>query len=310
MRLRFLVPVALLALVGTALAQPPAVPAPEVAATVNGEPISVAELDAAVAVSLPAAPITAAQRRQLRAALLDDLIDDKLVKQFLTKHGPKVDPAEIDAQTTALKAHLVRENRTLADHLKQTGRTEAQLRDDWAAQIGLANYVKQHATDDQLKAYHAANRDHFDKVEVRVSHIVVRVGRNAPPTERAAAKEKLQAIRADLAAGKTTFAAAAKKFSQCPSALQGGDLGFIRRRGLPEDEPLAKAAFALKVGGLSEVIETDHGFHVLTITDRKPGTPSTVEKCIVEVLEAYTDDVRIELVKKLRKEGQVRVALP
>src|SRR5205823_13040044 len=149
-----------------------------------GEPVTVAELDAALAANLPAVPLTAAQRRQLRSALLDDLIDDKLLRQFLDKHGPKVDPAEIDAQMTALKASLVKENRTLADYLKETGRTEAQLRDDWAAQIRLANYVKQHATDDQLKAYHAANRDHFDKVEVRVSHIVVRVGKNTPPTER------------------------------------------------------------------------------------------------------------------------------
>ena len=55
------------------------------------------------------------------------------------------------------------------------------------------------------------------------------------------------------------------------------------------------------------MIETDHGFHLLTVTDRKPGTPTTVEKCVVEVLEAYTEDFRTELVKKLRKEGQVRV---
>jgi len=143
-----------------------------------------------------------------------------------------------------------------------------------------------------------------------VSHIIIRVGKNAPGVERAAAKEKLQALRAEIIAGKTDFAAAAKKFSQCPSALKGGDLGFILRRTLPEDEPLAKAAFALKLGGLSEVIETDRGVHLLTLTDRKPGTPSVLEKCVVEVLEAYTEDVRAELVTKLRKEGQVRVTPP
>jgi peptidyl-prolyl cis-trans isomerase C len=316
MRPRLLVPVIVLAASGIGYAQnqnsgvsTPGSPA-EVAATVNGEAITVAELDAALKANLPSVPLTAADRRQLRAALLNDLIDDKFLKQFLAKHGPKVDPAEIEAQMTALKASLVRENRTLADFLKQTGQTEAQLRDFWATQIQLANYVKQHATDDKLRAYHAANRDHFDKVEVRVSHVVIRVGKSATPVERAAAKEKLQAVRADLAAGKTTFAAAAKKFSQCPSALKGGDLGFVPRRGLPEDEPLAKAAFALKVGGLSEVVETDYGVHLLTVTDRKPGTPSVLEKCVVEVLEAYTEDYRVELVAKLRKEGQVKVMLP
>ena len=200
MRLRFLASITVLVACGTATAQTkPGANAPaEIAATVNGESISVAELDTVLNANLPAAPLTAAQRRQLRAALLNDLIDDKLLKQFLTKNGAKADPAEIDAQMAVLKARLVKENRTLADYLKQTGQTESQLRDDWATQIRLANYVKAQATDDKLKAYFAANRDYFDKVEVRVSHIVIRLGRNASPVERAAAKEKLQAIRADL----------------------------------------------------------------------------------------------------------------
>jgi peptidyl-prolyl cis-trans isomerase C len=291
-------------------AEPPATGA-DVAATVNGQPIALAELDAAIDASFrPGTPLTAAQRKHLRAAIIDDLIDEALVRQFLAKHGPKVDPADLDAQMKALAAQLVKENRTLADYLKQTRQTEAQLRAAWTAQLQLDAYVKQQVTDEQLKAYHAANRDHFDKVEVRVSHVVTRIGKSAPPAERAIVREKLQAVRADIAAGKLDFATAAKKFSQCPSAKAGGDLGFVVRRGLPEDEPLARAAFAMKVGGLSDVVETDYGFHILTVTDRKPGTPSVLEKCVVEVLEAYSDDYRIELVKKLRKEGQIKVTLP
>jgi parvulin-like peptidyl-prolyl isomerase len=316
MRLRFLAASAVLTLGGSAAAQvtPPGANAPDPAlsavAVVNGQSITRAELDAAVNANLPTVRLTPAQRRQLHAAVLNDAIDDALLRQFLAANGPKVDPAEIEAQMTALKAQLAGENRTLADFLKETGRTEAQLRADWEMTIRLAGYVKSRVTDEQLKAYHAANRDHFDKVEVRVSHVVVRVGRTATAVERAAAKEKLQKVRAEVLAGKLTFAAAAKKFSQCPSALKGGDLGFIRRRGLPEDEPLAKAAFALAVGGLSEVVETDYGVHLLTVTERKPGTPSAIEKCLVEVLEAYTDDQRAELVAKLRKEAKIQVSLP
>jgi len=310
MRPRFVALVGLFLSSGFVSAQPGARPAEDVAATVNGEPITLAELDAILTASLPATPLTPAQRHQLRAALLNDLIDEKLLRQFLAKNAPKADPAVIEAQLTTLKAQLIKENRTLSDFLKQTGQTEALLREEWALQIQLANYVKQSATDDKLKAYHAANRDHFDKVEVRISHIVIRMGKTAPAVERAAAKEKLQAIRADIAAGKTTFAAAARKFSQCPSAFKNGDLGFIRRRGLPENEPLARAAFALKAGGLSEIVETEHGLHLLTVMERKPGVPSVLEKCVVEVLEAYTEDVRSELVAKLRQQGQIRVTLP
>jgi peptidyl-prolyl cis-trans isomerase C len=293
-----------------AAALAPAAPEPDVAAVVNGQSISVAELDAALKASLPPGPITAGQRRHLRTALLDDLIDDLLVKQFVAANGPKADAAELDAQMKALVARLAKENRTLADYLKETGRTEAQLRDEWAVRVSLAGYVKGQVTDEQLKAYHAANRDHYDRVEVRVSHVVVRVPRAAPATERAAAREKLRAVRADLLAGKLDFPAAARKFSQCQSAKAGGDLGFIPRRALPEDESLAKAAFALKVGEVSDAVETEYGVHLLTVTDRKPGTPSALEKCLPEVLEDYTDDYRAELVKRLRKDARIRVTLP
>lgn len=285
-------------------------PTSSIAAMVNGEPITLVDLDTALNANLPAIPLTVAQRKQLRVALLNDLIDDRLVKQFLAKNGPKVDPSELDAQMKAFTAQLLKENQTLAEYLKKTNQTEAQLRADWTASIQLSNYIQQHTTDDQVKAYFAANRDHFEKVEVRVSHILIRVSKGALPGERATAKEKMQAIRADLVAGKMDFPTAARKFSQEPSARAGGDLGFILRRGQEElEEPIVKAAFAMKVGDLSEILETSSGFHLLVVSARKPGIPTTVEKCVVEVLEALTEDYRNELIGKLRKEGQIRIML-
>ena len=61
---------------------------------------------------------------------------------------------------------------------------------------------------------------------------------------------------------------------------------------------------------MSDVIESERGLHLVLVTDRKPGTPSVLEKCVVEVLEALTEDIRDELVKKLRKESSVRIMLP
>jgi peptidyl-prolyl cis-trans isomerase C len=285
-------------------------PPSTVAATVNGESITLADVDGALTANLPAIPLTINQRKQLRAALLSDMIDDRLVKQFLTKNCPKVEAAELDAQMKSFTTELQKENQSLAEYLKRTSQTEAQLRADWTASIQLSNYVQQQATDDQPKAYYAANRDHFDKVEVRVSHIIIRVSKGALPGDRATARERIESIRADLLAGKMDFAAAARKCSQDPSARNGGDLGFVLRRGQELEEVLAKAAFALKVGEMSGILETGSGFHLLAVTDRKPGTPTTIEKCLLEVLDAYTEDFRTGLIAKLRREGQVRITLP
>lgn len=302
---------ALLACGTVALAQPPAPTGnPNVAATVNGETITLDAVDAVLKTTLPLTPLTAAQKRQMRVEVLADMVDDVLLRQFLRKNGPKVDPAEIDAQLKAFGEKLKGEGKTLADFYKETGQTEAQVKESWTTAMQLTGYVKSNTTEEQLKAYFEANRDHFDRVEVKVRHVVLRAGKGASPAERAAAKERLEAIRAEVAGGKLDFATAAKKHSHCPSGPTGGDIGYIARKGGIVDEAFAKAAFALKPGDLSAVIETDFGYHILQVTDRKPGTPTTYEKAATDVLDTYTDDYRAELVAKLRKQGQIQITVP
>lgn len=302
---------ALLAGGTVALAQPPAATGnPNVAATVNGETITLDAVDALLKTTLPLTPLTAAQKRQMRVEVLSDMVDDVLLRQFLRKNGPKVDPAEIDAQLKAFGEKLKGEGKTLADFYKETGQTEAQVKESWTTALQLTGYVKSNTTEEQLKAYFAANKDHFDRVEVKVRHVVLRAGKGASPAERAAAKERLEAIRAEVAGGKLDFAAAAKKHSHCPSGPTGGDIGYIARKGGIVDEAFAKAAFALKPGDLSAVIETDFGYHILQVIDRKPGTPTTYDKTATDVLDTYTDDYRAELVAKLRKQGQIQITVP
>src|SRR5215207_6800172 len=132
-----------------ALAQPPAKPDPNVAATVNGENITLADVDAVLKHTLPLAPLTAAQRRQMRIEVLSDMVDDLLVRQFLRKNGPKVDPAEIDAQLKAYGEKLQKEGKSLAEWLKETGQTEAQVREAWTSAMQLTGYVKLNTTEEQ-----------------------------------------------------------------------------------------------------------------------------------------------------------------
>ncbi len=307
--MRYPLALAVLAFATLALAQPPKLDT-GTAATVNGESITLTEVDAVLKHTLPLTPLTAAQKRQMRIEVLSDMVDDVLLRQFLRKNGPKVDPVEIDAQLKAFGEKLKKDGKTLADFYKETGQTESQVKESWTTAMQLTGYVKSNTTEEQLKAYFTANKDHFDCVEVKVRHVVLRVGKTATPVERAAAKEKLEAIRTEIAAGKLDFAVAAKKHSQCPSGPTGGDIGSIARKGGLVDEAFAKAAFALKPNELSSVIETDFGFHILQVTDRKPGTPSTYDKSATDVLDTYTDDFRTELIAKLRKQGQIQISVP
>jgi peptidyl-prolyl cis-trans isomerase C len=91
-------------------------------------------------------------------------------------------------------------------------------------------------------------------VEVRASHLLV-------GTEAEAAK-----CREEVLEGKT-FAEVAKSVSKCPSGAQGGDLGyFTRGRMVPQFDTVA---FTLPVGELSPPVQTQFGWHILTVTDRR-----------------------------------------
>lgn len=290
---------------GAAAAQPP--PATAVA-TVNGEAIPLEQVDAFIRARLPGAPLTASQLRAVRTEITQDLVDDLLVRQFLRKSGTKADPAELDRQLAAFTESLKAKGKTLAAYLKETGQTEAGWRDTWADLIALQTHVRERVPLVELQKYFEANRDHFDGVEVRAAHVLVRAP--AAAVERAIAREKLQAVRAEIAAGRLDFAAAARRYSHCPSAPRGGDLGLIPRKGGLQDEAFAKAAFALKIGELSPVVETPVGFHLIRVSARTPGTPAAFERCVEDVRDAYADDLRAELVPKLRREGQVVVTVP
>jgi len=282
-----------------------------VVATVNGEAVRLGDVDAQIARRPPlGGPLTPAELRELRSAVAQDLVDDLLFKHYVRKNGPKIPADEIDRQLRALAEGLRRQGKTPADYYKELGQTEAQVRETWTTLLQFARLVEKEATPDRLRKYYDAYKDYFDRVEVRVSHVMLRTGPTATPGERAAAREKLLALRADILAGRTTFAAAARAHSVCPSAAQGGDLGFTTRRDGIADEAVTRAAFALKVGEVSEPVESEFGVHLVTATDRKPGTPSTFEAALDLVRDCYAEDVRQALIVKLRKEANVKITVP
>jgi parvulin-like peptidyl-prolyl isomerase len=300
---------AIVILVGPGQAQAPKSPAGP-AAVVNGDPISYAEVDAVVKMMpAPPAPPTDGQMRIIRHEALELLMNDVLLRHFLIQHGRPVAPPEIEKQMTQLQTALRAQNHTLVDFLKDTSQTEAHLRVDIAKKIQWDDYVKQLATDSNLRRYYEANKDYYDRVTVKASHILLRVSPGASPGESQAAEAKLQEMRRQILAGKLDFAAAARQYSQCDSALRGGDIGYFPRKWVVE-EPIASAAFSLKVGDVSDVLRTDYGCHLVKVTDRKPGQPSSYEAAKEEVRENFAMDLRERILAQERKAAKIEIALP
>jgi len=282
------------------------------AAVVNGVAISMAEVDALIKQAGPMATApTEAQRRQMQRDAVNMLIDDLLMQQFLRKNGPKVEPAEVDKRLKELDLALEKQTpkKTREDFYKDAGLTEAQLRVNIVTGLQWAGFVKERLTDADLKRYFDESREFFDRVAVRASHIVIRVPPTASENERQSVRAKLQGLRQEILSGKTDFAEAAKKYSQCTSAPNGGDIGYFQRKFIV-DEAFAKVAFALKVGDLSDVVETEYGMHLIKVTDRKPGQPSDFETIKELVRETCVNEMRMALLEEQRKTARIEINLP
>ncbi|CAN5503227.1 hypothetical protein BH11PLA2_BH11PLA2_03740 [soil metagenome] len=280
------------------------------AATVNGDAIPLADIDAALTKYKQGNVFTAEQTRSLRRIELEAQIDELLVRQYLATHGPKSDPAEVAKQIAVLAESQKQKGRTLAEFCKQAGLTEARLKEQFDIEIRLRKLIDGNTKDDVYRKYFDANRAVFDGATVTASQIFLPVSPNAADGEWAAATQKLIQLRKDIIAGQITFAAAAKKQSLDPTAADGGVIGKLIRKDPRAEEPVLKAAFELEVNAISEPVRTIDGVSLVTITTKHSGTPVTFENVLEIVKDEYAAEAKVNLVTQLRAKAEIKVLLP
>ena len=130
----------------------------------------------------------------------------------------------------------------------------------------------------ELKSYYEQNVASLSgKEERRASHVLITAPKTATEADRTKARERAEALLADLRKAPDSFAEVARKNSQDPgSAPNGGDLDFFGRGAMVK--PFEDAAFALKKGEISAVVESDFGFHIIRLTDIKAPKQKTFEE--------------------------------
>ncbi|WP_353156014.1 SurA N-terminal domain-containing protein [Herminiimonas fonticola] len=158
--------------------------------------------------------------------------------------------------------------------------------DALAAQINVS--------DADIKSYYEQNAKHYGVEEQRrASHILIGVSKDASDAEKAAAKAKAEQLLATLHKHPQEFAKLAKEnSSDTGSAERGGDLDFFGKGMMVK--PFEDAAFKLKQGELSDLVQSDYGFHIIKVTAIKPASIKTLD----EVKKEIAGDIRKQLVTK------------
>ena len=191
--------------------------------------------------------------------------------------------SKVTPDAAALKAYY-------ESHLSSYTSPE-QAKVEYVVLSGDALAASQTVTPEELKSYYDSNVQRFRTEEQRrASHILITVAKDAKEADRKAAKDKAEKLLEDVRKYPETFADVAKKNSQDPgSAAQGGDLGFMGRGALVK--PFEDAMYALKDGQISDLVETDYGYHIIKLTGIKPAA--------TQPLEAVRPELEAELKKQL-----------
>jgi peptidyl-prolyl cis-trans isomerase D len=131
--------------------------------------------------------------------------------------------------------------------------------------------------DEDVRSYYEQNAARLEaKEERRASHILINAPKDMPSAQRQKAKEQAQDLLLKVLEKPDTFAKVAAKFSQDPgSAAKGGDLDFFARGAMVK--PFEDAAFAMRKGEISKLVESDFGYHIIALTDIKTPPKPTFE---------------------------------
>ena len=285
-------------------------------AQVNGVPIDAIELRRARKVMLRGQTVPAEQQAAVDKQALEQLLSAELLYQAAAKVEVKDLEKLVDEKLAQGKTRFANEQE-FAKAIKDLEMDEKDLRNYTRRDLLISKFVesaivsKIKVTEEETRKFYDQNPDKFTRSEsLKASHILIAAETAASADDKKKAREKAEKLRKELTAG-ADFAALAKGNSSCPSSQQGGDLGFFGKgQMVPSFE---KAAFALKPGEISDVVETQFGYHIIKLMEKKPAEVVAFKEAQAKI-EEYLKGQKVnaavgEYVAEARKTAKIEILL-
>ena len=231
--------------------------------------------------------------------VLNDMIESKLIVQQAKKEEYEVDSNQIKSMAEEQIKQISSQFKTEAEfkqELKKANLTVPDLKEYYIEMITEQHLKEQiinqeiktkiHITDMDVEQYYEEHKNDIPlRPEMTEIGMIMRMIEASKETKNKALLE-INQIREQLIDG-ADFAEIAKKYSDCPSAANGGNLGFFGRGAMVKS--FEDAAFALMPGEISEVVETPFGYHIIKVDEKKEDEVKASH--ILKQVEATEEDI-------------------
>ena len=215
-------------------------------------------------------PLDDAGVERLGGEVLENMIDNELLYSESKKRGYAADENEVDEQLQEVQAQFQSEQ-DFQTALQEMDYTESTFKSAVERRITLEKLIDNDiapgitVSDEASRSYYEENPEHFmQPKQVRASHILVMAEGQSSEEQKNEALQKIELVQQKLVEGED-FAALAREYSEGPSNVQGGDLGFFQRGQMVP--PFEDAAFSMEIGEVSPVVQTRFGYHLIKVTD-------------------------------------------
>ncbi len=209
--------------------------------------------------------------------VLDRLITEKLLIEEVKKEKVTVNKEDEAKSLEGMYAQFGGEEKMKA-FLKEKKIDLKKFMENFRSNLRISKLVNEKViagivvSDEEAEKFFNENRKMFQAggLQVKASHILIRVKPDADEKQKREAKRKIKNILEKLKNGED-FAQLAKEYSEGPSKASGGDLGYISKGQMVK--PFEEALFALKKGEVSDIVETPFGYHLIKVFDIKEPKP-------------------------------------
>lgn len=298
--------------------QPATSPAAQVvsgiAATVNEEPITTLEVEKeTLLMQRELQQLPAGERK---SAVLNRLIDKKLMDQRIKEIGVRVSDEEVNAAIEDVKKQNGISQEALEQALGAQGMSFEQYRTQLKEQLERIRIMSQEVrskiqvSEREMREFYDANRSRYGAEEqYRARHIFFKIDKSGTAEERAGIEALANEVLKEARSGKD-FVELAKKHSTDPAAARdGGDLGTFKKDDmLPE---IGDTVAALKPGEVSGLVRSPAGYHIIKLEERIQGSGKSFEEVKGEIEELLykkkADDRFAQWLKDLRASAAIEI---